>query len=185
MSLNTLAPRKVSDIKPLIYVNGQTREITINPNQQFLCEVARVGRVRREIASIAALCLKPYADYTLYLEISEPHVNCTQEAKYYHFPRVHVHGIVKFHDVIGFLETGFHKMAGLALFTINQYDPEYWTAYSTKQAELWIGSMYNPIIKPSEKLSKLDLEAVGCNAVKRQFVKNSFALDDEDCKVEV
>lgn len=185
MSDPSTKPRLISDIKPLIYLNGQTREITINPSQQFLGESGRIGRVRREIAVIAHTCLKPYATYTLYLEVSEPHVNCTQESKYYQFPRVHVHGIVKFHDVIGFLETGFHKMAGLALFTINFHDPEYWNAYCSKQAELWVGSKYEPVILPSEKVTKLDVDAVGQCGAKRQFCKTAFLLDDENYKCEV
>lgn len=172
--------RKIQDIPPPLYVNGQTREITINPSQQFQWDPLRRTLMRVELAALAYKYLKPYADYTLYIEYSEPHVNCTQEIKNFQFPRIHVHGVIRFHDVLGFLDIGFIGLASHSLFTINFHDPEYWNAYCTKWSSVWLNyPLFRPIITSNEKVPKADLKNLGLDSNRKQFAKGIKFLDTD------
>jgi len=171
--------RKVSTIPSPLYCNNQTREITINPAQQFYSDPLRRTLMRVEIAALCAKYLKPYADYTLYMEYSEPHVNCCMEIKNSQLPRIHVHGVIKFKDVLGFLDVGFYGLASHSLFTINFHEPTYWTAYCLKWQAIWADyPLTNPIITDKEKVSKQDMKTVGLDSTRKQFVSNIKHLDD-------
>lgn len=175
--MNSNTARKITDIPKPLYVNGQTLEITINPIQQFCQEPLRHILARRELAGLATKYLKPYADYTLYMEYSEPHVNVHGKTQAPQFPRVHVHGIVKFHNILGFLNIGWFGLQDNSLFTINFHDPEYWSVYCKKWSSVWEDyTEVSPLISSKEKMSKADLAVVGkpSEIARRQFAK---ALD--------
>lgn len=124
--------KKIPKIK---WNNGITYSFTINPSD----EIQFFGKERRSLRVHEIICLKmdtlkPYIEYTLYPEYSEPECKTAQ----YKGPRMHYHGTLKFIDIFGFLELGFYKLSRWSVFEIDTIsDQDYWHKYCTKQQHIW------------------------------------------------
>lgn len=117
------------------YKNNVCFELTINSEQQFEMKPNRNVSVRTWVKDHLKSHLLPYADYYLVPEISEPRK--TEKYNENKFPRIHFHGIVKFHDFISFLMNSHVRFTKGIAYCFSDLRYEYWTSYMLKQEKWW------------------------------------------------
>lgn len=117
------------------WYNNVKYTFTVNPNDacQFFGKSRRSFRVQEAVISLIDN-LKKYATYTLYPEYSQPECRTAKYAG----PRMHYHGTITFHDLFGFLELGYYKLARWCMFEIDSIqDESIWETYIKKQQDIW------------------------------------------------
>ncbi len=114
------------------FKNKVVYELTLNPQQQHENSPLRPIHCRAGVRTLLKERLHPYANYYLYGEISEPR----RTSKYEQFPRIHYHGIVIFHDVVGFLLYGHYKLQNATSYCFSDFRLTIWQHYCEKQQSL-------------------------------------------------
>lgn len=168
---------KIPTVKPIFYKKADY-EITINPSNtmQYAFDrrgtLLRIQKIFNKINPLLLEYLKPYGKYALQWEISEPQeINGTNNNGNITegFPRVHLHGILKLTDPIGFLMVGMPHIANnIGTLQINQTFPQdgatydrkkYWKSYINKQKKLmkpYVEQYGVPYVLSHDTRTKLD-----------------------------
>lgn len=118
----------------IFYKNETFYEITVNVDniKQFFGDPMRLSRCRAYYKSLLKSALGSYSDFYFIFELSEP----KQMQPSHDGPRLHVHGIIKFKDVIKFLSHGLRELSRHATVQINPLRIPYWCEYMSKQQSL-------------------------------------------------
>ncbi len=117
------------------YKNDIAYEITINPCDSLQSFDDPLRAIRIHSSFKKQICTPLFTDYSKFIffpEISEP------KSSHKHGPqcRIHYHGIIIFTDVIGFLIHSFSQLSKYTSFQFNDFRPDYWPIYITKQYTL-------------------------------------------------
>lgn len=119
-------------------VFGLNRTLTINPNDEHQMLEYKENRIHvfsEYISSVLYKHIKPYADYTAYLEISRPAKSDTSK-----IARLHIHGTLYFKSESSFVlfyANEYHKLIKNSMVCIDTIEnASVWNDYITKDHEL-------------------------------------------------
>lgn len=125
--------------KPEHLIPNTLYTLSINPEdkEQYFNEKDRVVRFKEQWYGRLLINLAPYANYDLYLEISEA-------------GRLHFHGTITVTDVLGFYANAIPFMRANMTYEIDTIKDANWlTVYCVKQAHLFDGGV-NPRVKSAK-----------------------------------
>lgn len=135
MDLASTKNAEKMEIPEIFYKKDTMYEITIAPAdvQQFIDRESKLLREVRFTEKFKSI-LKSTSSFDYYLipEISEPKAISRSKS----YPRLHYHGIIKINNVQDFLLRDILKFYASCDIQINEYRPEYWPRYITKQREV-------------------------------------------------
>lgn len=113
-------------------------EITVNPADKYQ-HFHSNQRLQNFFLSTQRLINKVFVNlgipYTLYVELSMPHVNINKNTK---LPRLHYHGTITLTKESSgdLLLHGLYKLSRWCNVTINDYRDDYWPNYATKSKDI-------------------------------------------------
>lgn len=133
-------PRPPQEEKEItvFYKKGIDYEITINPDKQYIGDLARLGKVVQDVSRHMDKW-KEYADFSLIPEVSEIRFGNKERGN---TSRIHYHGTFRLlNDIsVGMLLINLlPDLKKFADFTINELRPEYWiNQYINKQQDIML-----------------------------------------------